>query len=373
MCSYRTQFLRSLDPPKADGTGNWLDTWLTECFPRARILSVAYDASLRTSFCSGRVDMYLLGESLVQSLVDLAGVGQTCPVVLVGHCLGGMVVKKIVHFAESSANEERSCRSFSFAYRTFLKHLKGAFFLSTPHLGTDVPIQSMVRQGGPLLENLKLLGAESARMNAEFAKLRSRYKWRTFGVFPANQSATTKLLPYLADTADTYSDWESVPQYISIVEEASARADMDDFSVISGVDHFTISRSSASIARLISFLGKIKKEEEEYAAQLQRSFGLHTNILDLDHRADKVIKALQLEKPETLRLALVGIDGIGKSTLAKQVVNVIRHQFEYICYVELEGVDRSRKSKQLEGLVAQNLCYPNGRRIGMDEGKHLGL
>ncbi|KAL3678341.1 hypothetical protein R1sor_021297 [Riccia sorocarpa] len=303
---------------KADGSGNWLDTWLKESFPRARILSVAYDASLRTSSSSGRVDMYLLGESLVQSLVDLAGVGQTCPVVL---------------------------------------------------LGSDVPMQSMVRQGGPLLEYLKLLGTESARMNAEFAKLRSQYKWRTFGVFPANQTAKTKLLPYLADTADTYTDWESVPQYISIVEEASARADMDNFSVISGVDHFTISRSSESFALLISFLRNIKEEEEEDAAQLQRSFGLHTKILDLDDRVDKVIKALQLEKSETLRLALVGIDGIGKSTLAKQVVDIIRHRFEYICYVELEGVDRSRKIKQLEGLVAQNLYYPNGRRIGMDEEK----
>ncbi|KAL3687698.1 hypothetical protein R1sor_014007 [Riccia sorocarpa] len=313
--------------------------------------------------------MYLLGESLVRSLVVLEGVGRTCPFVLVGHCLGGMVLKKILFFAESFANEERSCRSVSRAYQTFLEHVKGAFFLSTPHLGSDVPIQSMVHRGGPLLENLKLLGTESARINAEFVKLRNRYKWRTFGVFPANQTAATKLLPYLADTAEEYTGWESVPEYISIVEEASARADMDEFSVISGVDHFTISRSSTSFAYLISFLRKIKEEEEEYASQLQRSFGLHTKILDLDDRVGDVIKALQLEDAEPLRLALVGIDGIGKSTLAKQVVNVIRHQFEYICHVELEGVDRSRRIKQLEGQVAENLCYPNGRRVGIDKGK----
>ncbi|KAL3679077.1 hypothetical protein R1sor_022033 [Riccia sorocarpa] len=354
---------------KADGSGNWLDTWLKESFPGARILSVSYDSSLRTSFCSGRMDMYLLGESLVQSLVDLAGVGSRCPVVLVGHCLGGMVLKKIVLFAESSANEERSSRSVSRPYQRFVEHLRGAFFLSTPHLGSDVLIQDMVHEGGPLLENLKLLGTESARMNAEFLKLRIRYKWRTFGVFPANQTATTKLLPYLADTADAYIDWESVPQYITLIEEASGRADTDGFYVISGVDHFTISRSSASFAHLISFLRKIKEEEEEYSAQLQRSFGLHTKVLDLNHRVDNVIKALQLEASEPLRLALVGIDGIGKSTLTKQVVNVIRHQFEYICHVELEGVKRSRRRKQLEGLVARSLCYPNGRSVGIDEGK----
>ncbi|KAL3676116.1 hypothetical protein R1sor_026064 [Riccia sorocarpa] len=355
---------------KPDGSGNWLDTALTEAFPRARILSVSYDSSLITSSCTGRLDMHLLGESLVQSLVDLAGVGRTCPVVLVGHCLGGMVLKKIVHFAERSANEERSCRSFPRPYETFLKHVKGAFFCSTPNLGSDVPIRSLVNQGGPLLDYLKLLGTESSRMNGEFAKLRKWYKWKTFGVFPANQTETTKLLPYLADNqTGEYIDWESVPQYVSIVEEASARADMDNVSVISGVDHFTIARSLASFKLLVSFLRKISEEEEEYAAQLHRSFGLYTNTLDLDHRVDGVIKALQLEKAEPLHLVLVGIDGIGKSTLAKQVVKVLRHQFEYICYVELEGVDRSRKSKQLEGLVAQNLFYSNGRRVEIGEGQ----
>ncbi|KAL3676124.1 hypothetical protein R1sor_026072 [Riccia sorocarpa] len=355
---------------KADGSGNWLDTALTEAFPRARILSVSYDSSLITSSCTGRLDMHLLGESLVQSLVDLAEVGRTCPVVLVGHCLGGMVLKKIVHFAEWSANEERSGRSFPRPYETFLKHVKGAFFCSTPNLGSDVPIRSLVNQGGPLLDYLKLLGTESARINGEFAKLRRRYKWRTFGVFPANQTETTKLLPYLADKqTGEYIDWESVPQYVSIVEETSARADMDHVCVITGVDHFTIARSSASFKLLVSFLRKISEGEEEYAAQLQRSFGLYTNTLDLDHRVDGVMKALQLEKAEPLHLVLVGIDGIGKSTLAKQVVKVLRHQFEYICYVELEGVDRSRKSKQLEGLVAQNLFYSNGRRVEIGEGQ----
>ncbi|KAL3676136.1 hypothetical protein R1sor_026084 [Riccia sorocarpa] len=326
---------------KADGSENWLDTALTEAFPRARILSVSYDSSLITSSCTGRLDMHLLGESLVQSLVDLAEVGRTCPVVLVGHCLGGMVLKKIVHFAEWSANEERSCRSFPRPYETFLKHVKGAFFCSTPNLGSDVPIRSLVNQGGPLLDYLKLLGTESSRMNGEFAKLRRRYKWRTFGVFPANQTETTKLLPYLADNqTGEYIDWESVPQYVSIVEEASARVDMDNVCVISGR---ICSSTSAFLWSLYS--------------------------VDLDHRVDGVIKALQLEKAELLHLVLVGIDGIGKSTLAKQVVKVLRHQFEYICYVELEGVDRSRKSKQLEGLVAQNLFHSNGRRVEIDEGK----
>ncbi|KAL3692316.1 hypothetical protein R1sor_005967 [Riccia sorocarpa] len=354
---------------KADGSANWLDTLLAESFPRARILSVSYDSSLITTPCTGREDMYLLGESLVQSLVNLAGVGRTCPVVLVGHCLGGMVLKKIALCAESSANQERSGRSFSRPYESFLKNVKGAFFLSTPSLGANVPIRHLVNQGGPLLKNLQLLGTESARINAEFAKLLRRWKWITHGVFAANETETTKFLQYFNDIGRTDSESDSAPQYLSIVPEASARADMDGFGVIAGVDHFTICQSSDSFAHLISFLTKIKEEEKQNAVQLQQSFGLHSKILDLDHRVQSVITKLQFGNVEPLGLALVGLEGIGKSTLAKQVVITVRHQFEYVCLVELGNVERSRRSKILETLVAQNLLYSSGRRVGIDEGQ----
>ncbi|KAL3695465.1 hypothetical protein R1sor_009541 [Riccia sorocarpa] len=354
--SYRTWM-------KADGSTNWLDTSLVESFPRARILSVSYDSSLITSPCTDRVDLYLLGETLVQSLVDLASVGRTCPVVLVGHCLGGMVLKKIALSAETLANQERSGPSFSRPYETFLRNVKGAFFLSTPSLGANVPITSLVTQGGPLLKNLELLGNESARINAEFAKLRRQWKWKTYGVFAANETETTKFLQYIYDIGGSDCESDSAPRYLSIVPEASARTDMDGFGVISGVDHFTICQSSGSFAHLINFLTKIKTEEAQNAMQLQQFFGLHSKILDLDHRLNSVIENLELGKAELLGLALVGIDGIGKSTLAKQVVNTTRHQFEYICLVELENVDRSRRSRMLGMLVAQNLVYSSGRRV----------
>ncbi|KAL3676057.1 hypothetical protein R1sor_026005 [Riccia sorocarpa] len=354
---------------KADRSANWLDTWLAESFPRARILSVTYDSSLITSSCTGRVDMYLLGESLAQSLVDLAEVGRTCPVVLVGHCLGGMVLKSIALHSQSLANEERTGGSLSRPYDTFLRNLKGAFFLSTPSLGANVPITILANQGGPLLKHLKLLGTESARINAEFAKLRRRWKWMTYGVFAANETKTTKFLQYFYDIGESISELEAAPRYISIVPEASARTDMDGFGVIWGVDHFTICQSWDSFAYLRSFLTKIKEEEEQNAAQLQQSFDAHSQILDLDDRLGSVLTELQLEKAKPLGLALVGIDGIGKSTLAKQVVNATRRQFEYVCLVELETVDRSRRRRMLETLVAQNLQYSNGRRVIIDEGQ----
>ncbi|KAL3695473.1 hypothetical protein R1sor_009549 [Riccia sorocarpa] len=355
---------------KADGSANLLDTSLAESFPRARILSVSYDSSLITSPCTGRVDLYLLGETLVQSLVDLAGVGRTCPVVLVGHCLGGMVLKKIALSAETLANQERSGPSFSRPYETFLRNVKGAFFLSTPSLGANVPITNVVNQGGPLLKNLELLGNESARINAEFAKLRRQWKWKTYGVFAANETETTKLLQYIHDTGGSSSGLDSAPQYLPVVPEASARSDMDGFGVISGVDHFTICQSSGSFAHLINFLTKIQTEEVKHCTEYNAITAmLRPSFQNLDHRLKSVIEKLELGKAESLGLALVGIDGIGKSTLGKQVINTTRHRFEYICLVELENVDRSRRSRMLGMLVAQNLLYSSGRRVRIDEGE----
>ncbi|KAL3692321.1 hypothetical protein R1sor_005972 [Riccia sorocarpa] len=197
-----------------------------------------------------------------------------------------MVLKKIALCAESSANQERSGRSLSRQYETFLRNVEGALFLSTPSLGANVPVTNLGNQGGLLLKNLELLGAESARINAEFSKLRRRWKWMTYGVFAANETETTKFLQHFFDIGGSDSELDSAPRYVSIVPEGSARTDMDEFSVISGVDHFTICQSSES----------------------------------------------------------------------------------YICLVELENVDRSQK-RQLERLVAQNLLYSSGRRVGIDEGQ----
>ncbi|KAL3691526.1 hypothetical protein R1sor_005177 [Riccia sorocarpa] len=96
-----------------DGTC-WLKTWLVERFPQARILAVSYDSGTQVSESEARMDMYLICENLVQSLIDLAGVGQSCPMVLVGHCIGGLVLKALRHkygwqtYSLFPANESRT-------------------------------------------------------------------------------------------------------------------------------------------------------------------------------------------------------------------------------------------------------------------------
>ncbi|KAL2628894.1 hypothetical protein R1flu_013580 [Riccia fluitans] len=62
----------------------WPSKWLAEDYPTARILSVHYDGSMKKTDHDGRMDLDLVAENLLHSLL-LARVGQSCPVILVGH------------------------------------------------------------------------------------------------------------------------------------------------------------------------------------------------------------------------------------------------------------------------------------------------
>jgi hypothetical protein len=113
-----------------DGSQLW-PNWLVEDFPNARILAVSYDASSKRTSFKGNTDMYITGENLVHSLVK-AQVGQDgCPVVLVGHCLGGLVLKELCIQADWMLNKNPSNE----ALESLLFSIKGFFFYATPHHG----------------------------------------------------------------------------------------------------------------------------------------------------------------------------------------------------------------------------------------------
>ncbi|KAL3685674.1 hypothetical protein R1sor_003696 [Riccia sorocarpa] len=76
----------------------WPAVWLQDeaDLPRARILSVQYDSSLEKANDAGVYSMNTLVEALASDLLVLSDVGQSGrPVVLVGHDLGGLVIKAL--------------------------------------------------------------------------------------------------------------------------------------------------------------------------------------------------------------------------------------------------------------------------------------
>ncbi|KAL3689822.1 hypothetical protein R1sor_016131 [Riccia sorocarpa] len=232
----------------------WLNTWLTskttEDLRLGRVLTVSYDCGVEKRDDSGNMDNFQIAENLTQSLIRWARVGQqSCPVVLVGHCLGGLVIKELC--LEASRNVEAQNRHAA-ECRNFLMNVKGIFFYSPPHLGWSRSFSSEV-QTGDMMESLQLLNKYTSRVNFHFEQLRKRYRWRTKGVGESNE---TKIF--------SSRDGESTMKKL-IVEEASARGGcLDEFFVVADTDHFTICRpestTSNSFLHLVRFLEDILKE-----------------------------------------------------------------------------------------------------------------
>jgi hypothetical protein len=141
----------------------WPMTWLAAKFPKARALSVSYDASRALkSFSSGTMDLYPCAETLVQEMVlSEDGIGQHgCPVVFVCYCLGGLIAKKIVVLGhERFKGNER--------IEKLLRNMKAFVFYGTPHGRSElVSINSEVEVG---------------RLNSAFERIQREVyssKWR---------------------------------------------------------------------------------------------------------------------------------------------------------------------------------------------------
>ncbi|KAL3690000.1 hypothetical protein R1sor_016309 [Riccia sorocarpa] len=217
-----------------DESNCWLSSWLPEHIPSCRIISVSYDASKEKTPTEGRLDMYNTVENLAMSLVVFGQIGQKCPVILVGHSVGGLVATTVcrrLHWLASSLPGEENI-----PYTKLYNNLKGLFFFSTPFKGvklTDLGAPREVTfwgfrggEAGDLMKNLEIFDTQTCRRSQEFAQLKQKNGWKIWGVV---ESCST-----------VFKDQASASKG-QFVAEASARADfMDNLNVIQDTDHFTI-------------------------------------------------------------------------------------------------------------------------------------
>ncbi|KAL2631986.1 hypothetical protein R1flu_016672 [Riccia fluitans] len=229
----------------------WLKSWLPNRFPESRIICVSYDASPVKTSSQGTLDMFLTAENLISSLVNLGEIGQSCPVILVGHSLGGLVATNI-------CNRVHKVASYSGAdqipYTKFRDNIKGLFFYSTPFKGLSSFWGSKEKESGDLMSNLGLLDTATARSNEDFAKLRATYGWETRGVLESSE--TTLYVEGVASTSKNSNRF---------VCEASARVPfVETMITLRDADHFTICRpeteQSSNFLYLVKFLESILRK-----------------------------------------------------------------------------------------------------------------
>ncbi|CAM6118980.1 unnamed protein product [Calypogeia fissa] len=236
-----------------DDSQLWLKTWLVQKFPEIRVLIVSYDSSAEKTPTEGLMDMYITAENLLGSLTsDTVNLGQFGrPVVLVGHCLGGLVMKELCLRAKSMLGHMNQDLLKMKQINNLISSLRGMFFYSTPHSGSN--LVKLLRQyfpvEGPLVGEMGILESNSARRNSEFEQLRARHGWLAGGV---------------SESRETSVDF--LGKSIHVVPEASARPFMDFFRTDGGADHIDVCKPekphSSSFKLLVEFLRQIRDAEE---------------------------------------------------------------------------------------------------------------
>jgi hypothetical protein len=197
MGDYENAFWKTwrAEDEKAHKNVLWPRDWLSQIVPNARMFSISYNSSATRP--DVQPDMYALGENLVDDIIldKKRNIGQNCPVILVGHSLGGLVIKQFVLSAmaakdggHSDAEKERVDH--------FLENLKGVFFYATPHSGSEkADLASTIKNTNPILELLKTLNNDIARINSEFTQHRKNLGVRT-GCIAECQPVTIMVSPH---------------------------------------------------------------------------------------------------------------------------------------------------------------------------------
>ncbi|KAL2614147.1 hypothetical protein R1flu_025839 [Riccia fluitans] len=67
------------------------------------------------------------------------------------------------------------------------------------------------------------------------------------------------------------------------------------------------------------------------------------------------------------------MDGIGKSTLAKQLLIHVCNKFDFACFLEFEDIQTKPKWEDIEKLVARNLFRGRGKKVYTENGSPLSL
>jgi triacylglycerol esterase/lipase EstA (alpha/beta hydrolase family) len=160
-----------------DGSELW-PRWIAESFSGARVLLVSYDGVVQKIDDQGRIDMYITGENLLESLTgESVQVGRDgCPVVLVGHSIGGLVINELLLQANKtiSLHQPGNCTESA---QCLLESVKAVFYYATPHLGSKFADNETDFSKGPLLKRITTLNKEAARCNEDFRKLRQKNRW----------------------------------------------------------------------------------------------------------------------------------------------------------------------------------------------------
>ena len=159
----------------------WQSSYSTSSSSQCKCCPSSYDSRLVGACCTPKA----LAESLYASLVLTEGVGQLRPAILVGHSLGGLIIKQICIHAHELAMQQGASRTTaerdSRRARVFLRNLRLVAFIATPHAGSraaDLLRRQRLFNWSPVLDVLTTVSTTSAELHAEFTRISQQQRWR---------------------------------------------------------------------------------------------------------------------------------------------------------------------------------------------------
>lgn len=220
--------------------------WLPEEYPNIRIIGLNYESSI-SEWSPGLIcpcdkiksSLHHRSEEFLQTLA-VSGVGRDCPVIWVGHSMGGLVAKSII--VQSINSSDPNMRAIG-------ENTRAILFLGTPHKGSPVAKlkQHVEMIFSPSIEvkELQENGAYLLKLHEQFQQSLTHFKKPIQIVSIAEGSPT-------AITAFKFP--------MQFVKEESAKLNIGDFYVLND-DHFglckPVFRQSFLYQRLLKIINDV--------------------------------------------------------------------------------------------------------------------
>ncbi|KAL3691799.1 hypothetical protein R1sor_005450 [Riccia sorocarpa] len=332
-----------------DGTKCWLRDFIADKCPEAHVLSVSYDSCAKVSNEAGRMTFSNLGRILVQDLIHLAEVGQRgCPVVLIGYCLGGLVIQQLCIEAEKQYDQAPDGASKG-RLDKFLTNVRTLLYLDTPRAGSSLGdyLRETYKCKGPVLEYLSKSSASLSSLNREFDSLVLEREWKQF------------ICWYCYATKGWDSSIELTPA-LKVVTEASARRDAGELFTIEA-DHSGKAVSTAWSTNLVEVWDKLHNQTKQFIKMPAKDTCLGLKLND---------SVYEFYRGEDYELEVVAFHGLCFDTYKNAYITTWLDKDERRCWLRDFIGKQHKKSRVLS--VSYDSCAKKSNEGGKMSFSKLG-
>lgn len=201
--------------------------WLPQEYPNIRVIGLNYETSISewslNMLCpceKNKTSLHDRSEELLNTL-SVSNVGRDCPVIWVGHSMGGLVAKSIIVQSLSSTEQNK---------RAIAENTRAIMFLGTPHKGSPV---ARLRQHIQMIFSPSIEVKELRENSQHLLNLQQRFKESL-----ENLPKPIKIVSIAEGCPTNITTFKFPMQFVT---PESAKLDIGEFYVLN-VDHLGLSK-----------------------------------------------------------------------------------------------------------------------------------